>query len=113
MKARCDLRLTDEEGVAFFGAGPYRLLQGVAETGSLRASAAGLNMSYSKATRLLHRAETVLGFPLTRRTIGGTAGGGSVLTDQAKELMMRYDNYTEGCRQAAGTLFDRYFGGFL
>ena len=70
--------LYDENGERFFGEGPLRLLHAVEETGSLRSAAQSMEMAYTKALHLLRRAEKVLGFAFTRRTIGGRGGGGSL-----------------------------------
>lgn len=101
--------LCDDENNKFFGPGPYHLLCGIEKHGSLRASAQDMGMAYSKALSLLRRAEEQLGFPLTSRKIGGSGGGGSVLTDNAKELMKRYAEYEAACRKACGKLFEKYF----
>ncbi len=66
-------------------------------------------MAYTKELALVRYAEQVLGFPLTRRTIGGRGGGGSVLTDEAKEFLSRYEQYRNACTDAGRTLYDRYF----
>ena len=77
MKVTLELRLCDEAGQRFFGEGPRQLLEGVERLGSLRAAAAEMGMAYTKALALVRRAEKELGFPLTRRSIGGKGGGGS------------------------------------
>ena len=69
-------------------------------------------MGYSKAFHLIRHAEEELGFPLTEKTIGGTGGGGSRLTAEAKELMTRYEQYKSACARAASQLYDEYFSGF-
>ena len=81
----------------FFGEGPYRLLVKIEQKGSLRSAAMELGMSYSKAFGLLRKAEKVLGFPLTEKTIGGKGGGGSQLTKDAKEFLKKYEAYREAC----------------
>ena len=101
--------LCDDEKNKFFGPGPYSLLCGIEKLGSLRAAAQNMGMAYSKALSLLRRAEEQLGFPLTSRTIGGPGGGGSVLTDNAKELMKKYAEYEAACRKACSELFEEYF----
>ena len=80
MKAVTKVIFLDEAGEKFFGEGPCRLLHGVEETGSLRAAAQSMGMAYTKALKLVRRAEGVLGFALTTRTAGGRDGGGSSLT---------------------------------
>ena len=82
MKAITRIVFLDEQGQKFFGEGPFRLLRGVEETGSLRAASMQMNMAYTKALKLLKNAEKALGYQLTMRTTGGRDGGGSSLTPQ-------------------------------
>lgn len=110
MKVTTKLIFLNEQDEKFFGEGPYRLLKKVEETGSLRAGAFELGMAYSKATKLIKNAEQSLGFPLTVRKIGGKSGGGSVLTDQARDFMMRYEAYRTACIQHNQKLYEQYFG---
>jgi molybdate transport system regulatory protein len=77
MKPKIHVMLCDDIGERFFGEGPCRLLHRIEETGSLRAAAQAMGLSYSKALRMVKRAEKELGFALTRKTIGGRGGGGS------------------------------------
>ena len=77
MQPNIRVMLFDEDGERFFGEGPLRLLHAVEETGSLRSAAQSMEMAYTKALHLLRRAEAVLGFAFTRRTIGGRGGGGA------------------------------------
>ena len=83
MKIRLGLSFYTDDGERFFGEGPYRLLRGVQELGSLRSSTQRMGMAYTKAFYMVKHAEAALGFPLIQRTIGGKGGGGSVLTPQA------------------------------
>ena len=101
--------LRGDDGEKFFGEGPCRLLKGVGRTGSLRAAAKEMEMAYTKALRLVSRAEAVLGFPLTERTVGGKGGGGSRLTPRAKEFMETYEAYRDACYEANAQLYRRYF----
>lgn len=109
MEALTRIIFVDENREKFFGEGPYRLLRGVEETGSLRAAAQSMDMAYSKALKLLKNAETALGFPLTKRTAGGASGGGSCLTEQGKEWMARYEAYRNACVQANRRLYLEFF----
>ena len=61
MKAVTRIIFLDRQDQKFFGEGPCRLLRGVQETGSLRASALQMGMSYTKALKLLKNAENALG----------------------------------------------------
>lgn len=109
MKAKTRIIFVDEQNEKFFGEGPARLLLGIEETGSLRASALSMGMAYSKALKLLKHAEAVLGFPLTTRSIGGKDGGGSALTPQGKEWLNRYEAYRNACIAANQKLYQEYF----
>lgn len=109
MRAMTRIQFFDDDGQKFFGEGPCRLLRGIEETGSLRAAAAGMDMAYTKALRLLKNAEKALGFPLTMRTTGGKDGGGSRLTAQGEEWLETYEAYRDACIQANGRLYLEFF----
>lgn len=110
MKPMVKVYLVDENGEKFFGEGPYRLLLAVRETGSLRQAAASLDMAYTKALKLLTRAEAVLGYPLLNRSAGGRSGGGSVVTDEGKELLEQYEQYRTACKEANRRIYQEIFG---
>ena len=101
-----------EDDKRFFGQGPYLLLCGIESTGSLRASAQTIGMSYSKAFAIIKQAEDVLGFALIERKTGGKHGGGSCLTQNAKELMIHYEQYTATCTELANRLYNQHFSEF-
>lgn len=109
MKAMTRIIFVDDAGEKFFGEGPCRLLRGVQETGSLRASAMQMGMSYTKALKLIRNAENALGFPLTMRTTGGRDGGGSSLTPEGEEWLGRYEAYRDACVQANREIYREFF----
>ena len=109
VKAITRILFLDENDQKFFGEGPCRLLRGIEETGSLRASAARMGMAYTKALKLLKNAESALGYPLTMRTTGGKDGGGSCLTPEGEEWLKRYEAYREACVQANRKLYLEFF----
>ena len=109
MKPVTKILFTDDNGIKFFGEGPFRLLCTVEKTGSLRAAAMEMEMAYSKASKLLKQAEVNLGFPLTIRSTGGKAGGGSVLTPDGKRWLRQYQAYRDACIQANQALYRQYF----
>lgn len=111
MKAVTKITFYDEQGDKFFGEGPCRLLRAVEEAGSLHAAALSMGMAYTKAMKLLKTAERSLGFPLTERTTGGKAGGGSRLTPEGKEWLERYERYRDACREANRALYLEFFPG--
>ena len=99
----------DDSNEKFFGEGPARLLRGIEESGSLRAAAMSMNMAYTKALKLIRNAENALGFALILRSTGGKDGGGSCLTAEGKEWLMRYEAYRDACIQANSALYLEFF----
>ena len=111
MKAITRVIFLDEKGEKFFGEGPCRLLRGIERTGSLRAAAMEMGMSYTKALRLMKNAERALNIQLTMRTTGGRDGGGSILTEEGKEWLGQYEAYRDACIQANAELYPAFFPG--
>lgn len=109
MKAATRIFLLDEQEEKVFGEGPYQLLLGLERLGSLRCAALEMHMAYSKALRILKRAENAFGFPLTERIAGGRDGGGSRLTPAGKELIEKYALYREKCNEANRALWQEIF----
>lgn len=93
-----------------FGEGPYRLLQGVVETGSLHQASARLRMSYRKAWTMLNSIEKNLGFLLLERKVGGASGGGSTVTPAGKELMLHYEAFRKEVEQKIEQTFEKHLG---
>jgi len=86
----------ENNGEKSFGYGPMLLLREVNNTGSLRKASDKMGMSYNKAWTLIKKLEKVNGFPFLNRQIGGIGGGSSTLTEEAKDLVIKYDTfYTE------------------
>ena len=86
--ARVKLTLhTDER---FFGPGICELLEHIRRAGSIQAAAAEMEMSYTKAWRILNRAEREMGFCLITRVSGGRNGGNSKLTDAGEKAVADY-----------------------
>lgn len=98
----------DNDGKVF-GEGPYRLLRGVVQTGSLHQAAAQMRMSYRKAWNTLNQIEERLGFHLLERKAGGPSGGGSTITPAAAELMHHYEGFREEVKLAIEQIYRRHF----
>lgn len=111
MKCITRLYFIDDNGDRFFGEGPFRLLKLIDETGSLKQSAEQMGMAYTKALKLLNRAEKALGFKLTERQSGGSKGGGSILTDEGRKWINTYEQYREACTEANSQLYMAFFEG--
>ena len=93
----------------FFGAGPCQLLHMIEETGSLRSASISMGLAYTKALRMINKAEKELGFSLTKRSTGGRSGGGSTLTPEGKEWLKKYETYRNACNEANSKLYMEIF----
>lgn len=98
----------ERDGKAF-GKGPFLLLKGVKESGSLSEAAKAMGMSYNKAYNLIRQIEGRLGYKLIESKSGGTKGGGSSLTKEAEELMRVYGEFFTECERSIQEIFTRFF----
>lgn len=98
----------DNNGKAF-GEGPYKLLKGVEEKGSLHQAAMDMHMSYRKAWLTLGSIEKKLGFPLITRQVGGVSGGGSQITDAGREFMKQYESFRIEVKEELEAIFKKHF----
>ena len=110
LKLRYKLWL-EKDGEKVFGDGPLDILHRVERTGSLRQAAEEINMSYSQAWNLIKDLEKRLGFELLKRKVGGEKGGGSEITDKARELMMKFEIFRERSGQSLHLLYEKTFKG--
>lgn len=88
----CTLRVSLCRERSFWGPGVSSLLHRIEEEHSLRAAAQKMNLSYTKAWRIVHEAEVGLGFALIESVNGGAKGGGSIVTQKGKALLGVYDD---------------------
>ncbi len=102
----------EKNGEKVFGDGPLDILHRVERTGSLRQAAEEINMSYSQAWNLMKDLEKRLGFNLLKRSVGGKRGGGSEITDKARELMMKFEIFRKKADQCLISLYQETFKEF-
>jgi len=99
----------EKNGEKVFGDGPLDILSRVKRTGSLRQAAEEINMSYSLAWNLIKDLEERLGFNLLRRKVGGNKGGGSEITQEARELMIKFELFRGEADQSLNSLYKKTF----
>jgi len=99
----------EKDGEKIFGDGPLDILHRVKRTGSLRQAAEEINMSYSQAWNLIKDLEKRLGFNLLKRKVGGERGGGSEITEEARELMTKFKLFREEANQSLNSLYKKIF----
>jgi len=98
----------DNNGKAF-GEGPYQLLKRIKKTGSLHKAAMEMKMSYRKAWVTINAVEEKLGFSLLERKVGGTSGGGSIITPSGLELMKHYEQFRKEVKKALEIIYHKHF----
>ena len=104
------ISLSCEKG--FFGPGTKLLLNLTRETGSLKKAAQQMEVSYSKAIKLIGKIEKQLDCEILVSRQGGPGGGRSLITDKAIDLLNRYEAYESECVEYAESIFDKHFAGF-
>ncbi|EMA52097.1 TOBE domain-containing protein [Halococcus thailandensis] len=91
LEAGFDAQL-DKSGVGF-DERDAGLLRAIDDHGSLNAAAGALGRSYSRSQRRVVELEEAFG-PLVVRERGGSGGGGSTLTDGARDLLAAFERLT-------------------
>jgi len=81
----------ERDGRVIFGDGRARLLNLIAETGSLRKAAKEMGMSYRHAWGVIREMNESAGEPLVVSERGGNRGGSTVLTPLAGDLLADYE----------------------
>ena len=86
------------------------LLEAIEATGSLSAASARLNVPYRVAWGKLKQIEKRLGVALLQSQSGGSAGGSTQLTAEARELVARFRRFEGGLPELIQQHFEREFG---
>ncbi|MEA5030623.1 MAG: LysR family transcriptional regulator [Sphaerochaeta sp.] len=93
MEIKTKLYLVNGDGEKFMGIGVLWLLEHVGTSGSLRAAASALGISYSKAYAMVKNLEDQLGLPVVDRKRGGASHEGSSLTKFGHKFITLYDAF--------------------
>lgn len=98
---RLSIRIDFEPSGSALGPGMARLLELVAEKGSIRAAAAAMDMSYRKAWLLIQDIQKTFDGAVVTATAGGHAGGGTQLTELGETLLRLYRRVEARAARAA------------
>ena len=82
--------IENDQGEMVFGAGQLKILEAIDNEGSISAAAKKMKMGYRSMWGKLKKMEQRLGKQVLIRKKGGTSGGASVLTTDAKTLVKRF-----------------------
>lgn len=103
------MKLQIAKNVRFLGPGCRELMRLIRRHGSVRLACEEMEMSYSKAWRILNTLEAEAGFAVLSRKTGGKSGGETTLTPQGEDLLTRFEAYESECRAAMQAIFRRHF----
>lgn len=99
----------EKDGQVVLSSWRVRLLEAVAETGSISAAAEKMNISYRRAWDKIHECEERLGVKLVETQTGGSGGGGSQLTEAAVDYIRRFRAFTSGLDSTVRQRFYEFF----
>jgi molybdate transport system regulatory protein len=99
----------EKNGEVVLSSWRVELLEAVAETGSISAAAAKMEVSYRRAWEKIHECEERLGQRLVETQTGGSGGGGSQLTAAAEDYIRRFHDFTTGLNSAVRQRFEESF----
>ena len=103
----------DLDGNRCFGKGKMQLLEWIDQTGSINKAAKQMNMSYKKAWTMIAELNQQFSKPMVVTQSGGKEGGGTVLTDDAKQLMKYYTALNQRIDQFAANETKSFLSSFL
>ncbi|MFH1245925.1 MAG: winged helix-turn-helix domain-containing protein [Candidatus Omnitrophota bacterium] len=103
----------EKKGELIFGVGKTALLKSIAETGSINKAAKRMNMSYRRAWSYVVSIEKRIGQPLLIRIKGGKDGGGTILTDFAKDLLKKFERMEEEAEAFVNKRYKAIFHDYL
>lgn len=90
------------DGKTALGPGRIDLLEWIAQTGSLRAAATKMDMSYMRAWTLVKSLNSWFREPLVEVARGGSSGGGAKLTPQGVKVIALYRRMETESQRVAG-----------
>jgi len=99
----------EKDGKVVLSSWRIRLLEAIADTGSISAAAEVMSISYRRAWDKIHESEERLGVKLVETQTGGSGGGGSQLTAVAEDYVRRFREFTAGLHQLVTQRFQEHF----
>ena len=84
-----------------------RLLEEIDRRGSIREACSRIGLSYRTCLNRIRQMERVLGEPVIHTTRGGAAGGGSELTEEARDIIRLYRAWRTELERSSNALCRR------
>ncbi|MEA1928443.1 MAG: LysR family transcriptional regulator, partial [Candidatus Auribacterota bacterium] len=108
MEIRLKISLANDKGETFMGIGLVWLLREIDRRGSINRASKALDLSYSKALKIINHLEENLGRKLLIRKHGGYDRGGAELTPFGRKFIKKYDLMQSSIKESAGKDFSRF-----
>jgi len=99
----------EQDGAIVLSGYRVRLLQHIAESGSLAEAARRMGLSYRRAWGKIREIETNLGVRLVESEVGGAGGGGTRLTPVGERILARYPQFEAAAQADIRRLFVELF----
>jgi molybdate transport system regulatory protein len=99
----------EKDGALVLSGYRVRLLQHIAETGSLAEAARRMGLSYRRAWGKIREIEENLGVRLVESEVGGVGGGGTRLTPAGERVLALYQKYETAAQADIRRLFVELF----
>jgi molybdate transport system regulatory protein len=99
----------ERDGEVVLSSWRVRLLQAIAQTGSITSAAESMGVPYRRAWERLKEMEDRLGLALVDTEVGGPGGGGARLTEDARDLVARFLEFSGGFEAEVEARFHRAF----
>jgi molybdate transport system regulatory protein len=99
----------EKDGAIVLSGYRVRLLQSVAESGSLAEAARRTGLSYRRAWGKIREIETNLGVRLVETEVGGAGGGSTHLTPVGERVVSLYERYEAAAQAEIRRLFVELF----
>lgn len=96
------MRIRVYAGDRMLGPGKIQLLESIVNTGSLRAAAKEMRMSYMRAWNLAQELNRDPARPMIEMSRGGRSGGSASLTALGKKILRLYQEMDRAASRAAG-----------
>jgi molybdate transport system regulatory protein len=97
------------DGEPVFGRGRRFLLEAIDAHGSINRAAQEVDISFRKAWSYIEAMENRMGTKLVIRRTGGKNGGGAKLTDEARDLLKKYEALETGIKEIVDKRFREIF----
>jgi molybdate transport system regulatory protein len=101
------IRVVRDDGEIVIGPGKADLLDAIARTGSIRAAANELEMSYMRAWKLVRTMNAAFRTPLVEKERGGSDQGGAALTARGRKVLELYRRMEAKAERAIGAEWDK------